>query len=292
MSEESTPLRGNTRGQGWHLQTRRRVTVRILAPVAGLLIVAAGVLGPVAEDAGVAATVLVVLFGAAIGVMPFVVEPSRDVPPRTVSGGEERGLLVPAPTLGLAAVSVFAVLGASFLLAAISALVLLVRGEVVARSSAGRAMPLPVGVVVCSVLAALFLCVVVAIVRSRRRQRGLLLTPARIVLPDGTGLDWRAVTAIRPCWSRAGGGAFDASAQILNWIVFDMPPERVPHGSALVVRGKALSGLETPALSVAALASPAPAVLALLRYYLDHAAARAELGTPGAVARFEAVTPG
>ncbi len=305
MSEATTPLRGNERGHGWHLGARRPIALRILAPLVGLVIVAFAVLGQVRGEAGLGVAVLVVLFGAAIAAVPFALEPARDVSPRTVEGAdrsdhtdhtdhtdrsdhtESGGLLVPSPVLGPAAVGVFSVLGLAFLATAVGGVVLLVRGDVIERSNLGRSMPVPVGVAICVVLAALFLTGVVAIVRARRRDRGLLLTPERVVLPDGAVIEWAAIGSIGTFWTRPGGSS--ARSPILNWFVFDVPAARAPSGSRLLERGRSLTGLDVPVLSVAATACPPPVVLELLRYYLDHPPARGELGTDRARARYDRI---
>ncbi|QGH69105.1 hypothetical protein [Pseudactinotalea sp. HY158] len=292
MSEAITPLQGNARGEGWHLRSRRMLLLRILAPAVGALLAGSAVVGFLDGDTGVGALAAVAAFGAVFAAIPFVITPGPAGPARRVRRDGVDGLLLPAPALGPGAVLVFGVLGTLFLMAAVAAVVMAAGGGVIVRSSIGRPMATPVGAVVCGVFAVLFLAATVAIVRSRRRDRGLVLTAERIHLPGGVTIPWAAVTEISPRWARAGAGPA-GGGPVTNWIVFHVPAGTVPADSRLVRQAARITGLELPIVDVALVPAPPAAVLAILRHYVDHPGDRTELamvgrvGTAPAIARYE-----
>lgn len=270
---ETTPLRGNDRGEGWHLRAKRRWCLGIVAAVmCGLFLL--GAAGALAEG-NVVAAVLIGVLGVAFASIPLASR-QRPLQPRLVDGG----LLL--PTHGMSRLFTFGsgVLGFLLLLAPVVA----VTG--MGESPATKGLAVVVSLFPAAIGVLFLLGAWGGITGSRRRDKGLLLTPEALVLntqAEPMRIPWDAVLAVRPHWSRfrPSGDLFRSPEDpVHNWLSFPADPARVEGENPL---GR-MAGTPAPTMDAEKIAVDREGAVAVLRYYLEHPAARAELGGPSSLA--------
>ncbi|WP_300404461.1 hypothetical protein [Nocardioides sp.] len=285
MSVETTPLRGNEAGEGWHLRPRRRQLFAAMTVLGGVgLLVLAGL--AVTQDvwwwavpAGMA--------GVALSLAPF--ERPTPEPPRMFETPGVHGLLLPThPTKATYTI-----------LFGIAALMLVVTPAWAVAT--GRGEPLDgvgdwagalVGVVVLGSLTVLLVLATVAGVRSRRApHRGVLLTVDAVVLRTQlrpVTIPWEAVRGFRPHWRRLRGYRDHFNSwedPIRNWLSVEAEAERVAGDTPI----RAFARVDEPTFDAASLALEPRLALEVCRFYLTDAGAREELGTDAALARVASI---
>jgi len=257
---------GRHEGRGWHLRPPRRRLTRAAVIVFALLLAASSIAAGAGGSWLATTFLMVVAFGIATLVLP---RDRRRIHPVTHEGG----LLLPARPVRTATVVAWGVVGATLTanggFAVFDAFVLS-RWDDMAGS-------------IASIVAGLVILTGVrAAVHSRTAQhRGLLLTPAVIVISTRRpprAVPWADVVAVHDHWKRREDG-------VDNWLTFELSSGPRPRsGWSRFARLR-----RHPSLDPAALAVDPHAVLDLVQYYLDHAAARDELGTDAALERFDAL---
>ncbi|WP_193612405.1 hypothetical protein [Nocardioides lijunqiniae] len=280
MTDTPTPLTFRDSGAGWHLKPRRRFLLIGAATVVGAVLALAGLRALLLGK--VAAGVLLLVLAAAVAVIPFG-NSRRRLPPATYDGPEGRGTLLPIHAVRV--VSVLALLVFGLLLVVAPALAL---REVLHDRGGDRVLGLVISVFVL-LLGLLLLVGAYGGVRSRMTpSKGILLTPTRVVLRTQTEpmvFGWEAVRGVWPHWTRQRAVTDlipSPDDPIHNWLSFEVTPGAVQGLNAL---GR-MARTEDPTLDAEKIASDPHAVVAFCRFYLAEPEARAELGTPAALARF------
>lgn len=271
MSQEATPIAFNRRGDGWHLHATRVWWYRGLSLVAAAIFLAVSI--NAWTEGKVVATLVLVAVGVAFAVAPYR-HSSRRLPPRTVVDRGGPGLLLPVHPFSVAAIAAALVLGIVLGAGALVAL-----DDAVATGALGQG----VGAILGLVPAGLLLLGGYAGIRSRiAADRGVLLLPDVVVLRtrrEPVRIPWAAVREVRAHWRRRVRGYPSPDEQISNWLTFEVAR---PDSDALAL----MSGSSSPSMDPTSFAVDADAALALIRFYLAHPDARAELGTDRALARY------
>ncbi|WP_134740281.1 hypothetical protein [Nocardioides sp. 503] len=280
MTDAPTPLTFRDSGAGWHLRPRRRYLLLVGAILVAVVLALAALRALVQGKA--LAAVLLAVFAVAVAAIPFS-NSRRRLPPTTYDGPEGRGTLLPIHAVRVLTILALVVFGLLLVLAPVMAL------EAVLEDGGGdRVFGLVISVFVL-LLGLLLLVGAYGGVRSRLApSKGILLTPTQVVLrtqAEPMSFGWEALRGVWPHWTRQRS-ALDLIPSpedpIHNWLSFEVAPGAVQGVNAL----GAMAGTQDPTLDAEKIASDPDAVVALCRFYLAEPEARAELGTPAALARF------
>lgn len=275
--QETTPLEGHERGEGWHLGdavgNRSRAVVTVIAAV--LVLVAASAAANGAWPA--AGLLLATAVGAA------VLRLGRDPAPRTPHLAEGDGVLLPARPARPVVLVTWLLLGLLMSVSGVALALSLLLGD----GTADRAQV--TGAVLGGGVALLLGLVVLGATWSGVRHRlaprqGLLLRPDALVLRTQARpvvLPWESVTRVRPHWSRQR--ARGVTVAVRSWLSIEVTPP-LDRGESTALSAFAGTGT-TPTVDIEAVAVPPGAVLEACRFYLQHPARRGELATPDGLRR-------
>lgn len=273
MTIETTPLRGHERGDGWHLEPRRRWLSRVAVGL--VVLVLAGAAVSAVEKGNWLAVGLLAVFVVALASVPLAGRRQRLEPRIVTDAVDGPGLLLPIHGMSRLFTFGCVVLG-----------LLLLLSPVVAFDESDGSTGLRVLATVLALIPAgigFFFLVAAygAITGSRRRDKGMLLTPYTLVLQtqaEPMRIPWDAVRGVRPHWTRfrpPGDLMKSAEDPVQNWLSFPADPDRVEGPNPLGLLAKT----EDPTVDVDKIATDRVATVLLLRHYLADPTARAELGS-------------
>lgn len=148
-----------------------------------------------------------------------------------------------------------------------------------------------VGSVLCLLVGILFLAAAGGIASWRAPQRGILLSVDGVALrtqkPSATFARHQCAR-VRAHWTRVRGSRnnfLTPDDRIGNWLSFVVDPDDVAGRPPLEVHART----REPSVDVAQLAMAPELMLAVCRFYLDEAEARAELRTTAALDRLTSI---
>jgi len=285
MSVDTTPLRGNEAGEGWHLRLRRRHFFAAMTVLGGLGLLVLAALAVMqgtwwwAVPAGVA--------GVAFALVPF----ERPTPesPRMLETPDAHGLLLPTHPIKATYTILFAIVAVMLVVTPTWAVV---TGRMDPLDGIGDWAGVLVGVVVLGLFAVLLVLATVAGVRSRRApHRGVLLTVDAVVLRTQlrpVTIPWEAVRGFRPHWRRIRGYRDHVNSwedPIRNWLSVEAAVEHVAGDTPI----RAFAKVDDPTFDAASLALEPRLALEVCRFYLTDVDARQELDTDAALARVASI---
>ena len=285
MSVDTTPLRGNEAGEGWHLRPRRRYLFAAMTVLGGVGLLVLAVLAVTqgvwwwSLPTGVA--------GTALALAPF--ERPAAEPARMLKTPAAYGLLLPTHPIKATYTILFAVVAAMLVITPAWAVA---TGRTEPLDGVGDWAGVLVGVVVLGFLEVLLVLGTLAGVRSRRApHRGVLLTVDAVVLRTQlrpATIPWEAVRGFRPHWRRIRGYRDHVNSwedPIRNWLSVEADPGLVAGDTPI----RAFAKVDEPTFDAASLALEPRLALEVCRFYLSDAAARRELDGDAALARVASI---
>lgn len=273
MTIETTPLRGRERGDGWHLEPRRRWLPRVAVGL--VVLVLAGAAVSAGREGNWLAVGLLAVFVVALASVPLA-RRRRRLGPRIVTDAVDGpGLLLPIHGMSRLFTFGCVVLGLLLLLSPVVAF------DESDGSTGVRVLATALALIPAAIGAFFLVAAYGAITGSRRRDKGMLLTPQTLVLQtqaEPMRIPWDAVRGVRPHWTRfrpPGDLMKSAEDPVQNWLSFPADPGRVEGLNPLGLLAKT----DDPTVDVDKIATDRVATVLLLRRYLADPTARAELGS-------------
>ncbi len=271
-----TPLRFNDEGDGWHLAPPRRFLQRGLAVTATVLTVVVAIDVARRGEAGLALGLgAVAIFAVAIGL-----ERRSPRPARMHESPTAYGLLIPTHPVKISLIVTFLVGGVGLCVGP-GVAVALGAGE---DNRAGQVF----GILICLVFGILFVAGAFGGIASwRTRQRGILLTVDGVTLhtqKPPASFAWHTCSGLRTHWTRirSSRNSFTTPDDLIaNWLSFVVDPDDVQGRVVQLVNART----QQPTVDVKALGLDPALALAVCRFYLTDAEARAELRTTAALDR-------